>query len=144
MSSPKKLSDHSSSDCDSDISYVLSTSSGEDTEYDDEDKLGLYEDIEIEEIEECRYFSKCQSTYSTDSHIFTTTRMAELKDWGRELIDRNTRGYYRSKTHHPELYKNMKEAYITYKNMRLASVRQSSEHIFAFHSNTFELFNIPN
>lgn len=29
-------------------------------------------------------------------------------------------------------------------NRRLASVRQSIEHIFGFHSNTFELFNIPN
>ena len=29
-------------------------------------------------------------------------------------------------------------------NRRLASVRKSIEHIFTFHSNTFELFNIPN
>ena len=60
--------------------------------------LGLYRDIELEEIQECRYLIKCDSIYDIDDQIFTPTEMSELNIRGNTLIERNIKGYHRCKS----------------------------------------------
>ena len=102
---------------DSDTADAYETSSSIDDESkmgDEEDEFGVYDDIQIEEIDECKYVTKCESTYDVDENVFTPIEMNELKRREMALIERNQKGYYRCKVKHAKLYKEMTDAYAPY------------------------------
>ena len=53
-------------------------------------------------------------SYNNDDGIFSEVEMDKLKLREKELIDRNTSGYYRCKIRHAKLYEDMKTAYADY------------------------------
>jgi len=74
----------------------------------------VYDEIQVEEIEECKYVTKCESTYDVDENVFTPLEMKELKRRELALMERNQKGYYRCKVRHTKLYKEMTDAYAPY------------------------------
>lgn len=76
--------------------------------------LGVYDNIQIKEIEECKFVTKCKSTYDVDKNIFTLNEMNELKRIKLALIDRKMKGCYRCKIGHTKLYKEMIGTYVPY------------------------------
>jgi len=54
----------------------------------------VYDEIQVEEIEECKYVTKCESTYDVDENVFTPLEMKELKRRELALMERNQKGYY--------------------------------------------------
>ena len=84
--------------------------SSEDESSDSETDGSICE-IDSDEINECNFFTKHDGTYDNPENIFTPAEVDELKKRERIMIERNTKGYYRSKQNDHELYTEIMRVY---------------------------------
>ena len=87
------------------------TTNDDSNEGNEGDEFGLYDETEIEEIEEFKYVTTCESTYGVDENVFTPLEMNELKRRELALIERSQKGYYCCKVRHTKLYNEMTDVY---------------------------------
>ena len=83
---------------------------------DDESNINnkLLEAISDKEINDNTYFSKMNNTSDDATQLFSNTELEDLRKRELALMQRNEKGYYRSKIHHVELYRKMSAAYQPY------------------------------
>ena len=108
----------SESDTHQSDSAKLSTVDSDSVEWSDEDAVssdsatvGSLDTIESEEMNEANFFTKHDGTYDNAENIFTPAELDELKKRERIMIERNTKGYYRSKLKDRALYDQMMGEY---------------------------------
>ena len=97
-------------DSESDEAYVEEDSSDYDSENEEEVPL---ESIDADEIVDAQYFAKLD-THDDAANVFSNTELEDLKKRELALMERNERGYYRSKLEHAELYTQMSAVYQPY------------------------------
>ena len=101
---PADLSDDDDSECE----FVPS----DDSSSESEDEC-LLDSIDKDEVEEYNFVKQLQ-TYDDVGNTFAPTELDDWKKTEAALVERNQRGYYRSKITHAQLYKDMTLAYQPY------------------------------
>ena len=97
-------------DRESDGSYVEEDSSDDDSENEEEMSL---ESIREDEVIDAQYFAKLD-THDDAAKVFSNTELEDLKRRELALMERNEKGYYRSKLEHAKLYSEISAAYQPY------------------------------
>ena len=72
------------------------------------------ESIGEDEKNECNYVQKFEETYNDAANMFAPTELDDLRKRELALMERNEKGYYRSKVKHAQLYGEMSLAYQPY------------------------------